>query len=406
MTPADVPLPQSLLASPACPLPADLGEPELVIPSFVSAHDATATSPPLFPGSTVTDDELAAAKALLDPSQAAAYTVVASTPFFPSPAPHYVSDVDGAHVVLACMPYAPTPDCTASIVPNWATTQPSPPGLALLAVASPPPPPAFPVTITEAVQVVHSVAMEPPEAIPVAASLPNAIATLRSSLHHTPPDRPGTLSQTSAPLQREAVELIANQEAFESLVHQHKMAFMKDPNYRACIQWAVVRWMLDQLTKHDPLIFPGGGQTWKAVLLALIQRCLNCITIMEEETLQAAAEAWEFFLVVDSDSLFQCKRARSEAPTGSKHTRSGSRAPTPVLPSPQFPLPPFQTIASEWKDGVVVVSSSEDMSDSTTPQGHSPASSAPTPALQDIALLTQLPLDTLPLPVLPPLLPL
>ena len=93
MTLTDAPLPQSLLASPACPLPADLREPELAIPSFVSTCHPAVDSPPLFPGPTMMDDKLATTKALLTPSPAAVYAVVASTPYFPSPIPHLVPDV-------------------------------------------------------------------------------------------------------------------------------------------------------------------------------------------------------------------------------------------------------------------------------------------------------------------------
>ena len=145
-----------------------------------------------------------------------------------------------------------------------------------------PPPPPFPTSLHEAVNLVHAVATEAPDSVPIAASLRDAVATLRASLHPTPLDQPGTLSQTSASLQREAVHLIADQEAFEALVHEHKQAFLADPDQRARIQWAAVRWMLHQLTLHDPLVFPGSGQSWEAVLLALIQKRLDRIAIMEE----------------------------------------------------------------------------------------------------------------------------
>ena len=218
------------------------------------------------------------------------------------------------------MPYTPTHDRAALIAPD----QNSIPGPAVLVVASPSPPPAFPTSFAEAVQVMHSIAMEPPEKVLVAASLCDAIAVLHSSLHHTPLDCLGVLSQASASLQCKAVDLIADQEVFESLVHQHKMAFLEDPKHWACIQWASVCWMLDQLTKHDPLVFPGDGQSWEVVLLALIQRCLGHIAIMEEDTLHVAAEAWGFFLVIDSDLVFHCKQPCTEAPTGSKCKCSGS----------------------------------------------------------------------------------
>ena len=396
-TPADIPLPQSLLASPACPFPADLGEPELVTPGFVSARDAADTAAPLFPPPSVTDDDLAAAKALLDPSQAAAYAVAATTPFFPTPVPHYVGG-DGGLDVPACTPCVPPP----SRVPSIAPTAPPLPGPATPVAASPPPPSSFPTSLHEAVNLIHAVATEAPEPIPITASLRNAAAHLRASFLPTPLDCPGSLSQTSASLQREAVKLIADQEAFEALVHEHKQAFLADPDHRARIQWAAVRWMLNQLTLHDPLVFPGGGQSWEAVLLALIQKCLDRIALMEEDTLRVAAEAHGFFLVIDADSLFHNKWARTAASTESKCTRTGSRAPSPVRPSLPLPPIPFQTIASEWEDGVVVASSSESMSDSSTPRGRSPASGAPAPALQDVDLLIQLPLDALPLPVLPP----
>ena len=398
-TPADIPLPQSLLASPARPLPTDLGEPELVVPGFISAQDVAADGAPMLPGPTVTDDELVAAKAHLNPLPAVACTVAASASLFPPPAPHFI-DTDGARAVLACTPYVPTP--TPDPITPIVSRPILPPGLAAPVAASPPPRPPFPTSLHEAVDLVHAVATEAPEPVPIAASLRNAVASLRASLHPSPPDRPGTLSQESASLQHEAVNLIADQEAFEALVHEHKQAFLADPDHRACIQWAAVRWMLHQLTIHDPLVFPNGGQSWEAVLLALIQKRLDRIAIIEEDTLRAAAEARGFFLMIDADSLHTNKRSRTTAPTGSKHTHSGSQAPTPVLPSPQLPPIPFQTVASEWEDGVVVASSSEDMSDSSTPRGRSPASGASAPALQDVGLLTQLPLDALPLPVLPP----
>ena len=331
--------------------------------------DVAAAGP--LPDPTVTDEELTAAKALFPPLPNVAPIAAPSTPPFPAPAPHFV-DSEGARAVLACTPYVPTPDQTPPIV----TVPPAPSGLVDPVAASPLPTPPFPTSLHEAVNLINAVALEAPEPAPIAASLRDAAASLRASLHPTPLDRPGTLSQATASLQREAVHLIADQEAFEALVHEHKQAFMADPDQRARIQWAAVRWMLHQLTLHDPLIFPGGGQSWEAVLLALIQKRLDRIAIMEEDTLRAAAEARGFFLVIDADSLFHSKRARTDAPTGSKRTRSGSRAPTPALPSPPTPLPPFQTVASEWEDGAVVASSSEDMSDSSTPRGRSPASGA------------------------------
>ena len=316
-TPADIPLPQFLLASPTRLLPADLGEPELVIPGFVSALDVAAANP--LPAPTVTDDELIAAKAPTAPLHAVAPIAAASTPLFPAPTPHFV-DSDGTRTVLACTPYVPTPDPA----PPIATVPPAPSGPTAPVAASPLPPPPFPTSLHEAVNLVHAVASEAPPPTPIAASLRDAAAALRSSLHPTPLDRPGTLAQTSASLQREAVHLIADQEAFEALVHEHKQAFLNDPDQRARIQWATVRWMLHQLTVHDPLVFPGGGQSWEAVLLALIQKCLDRIAIMKEDTLRAAAEARGFFLVIDADSLFHNKRAHTDAPTGSKRTRSGS----------------------------------------------------------------------------------
>ena len=174
------------------------------------------------------------------------------------------------------------------------------------------------------------------------------------------------LLQTSTFLQQEAIELIANQEAFKALVHKHIQAFMDDPKQCACIRWVAVHWMLHQLRLHNPLIFPGSRQSWKAVLLALIQKCLDHTALMEEDTLCMAAEAWGFFPVINADSLFHNKSPRTTASAGSKHTCSGSQAPSPVLPSLPLPPPPFQTVASEWEDGVVVVSSLEDMSDLST----------------------------------------
>jgi|ERR1700761_1742771 len=77
---------------------------------------------------------------------------------------------------------------------------------------------------------------------------------------------PGSLSQSLASAHCTALELIADQEAFESLVAQHKLEYINDPDTHACIQWATVQWVLDALTQHNPNLFLAGGQSWEDVL--------------------------------------------------------------------------------------------------------------------------------------------
>ena len=79
------------------PLPE--GEPELVVPAFVSARTLAASGPPILPHTT-SDEELAAAKALLSPSRAAAHAVAASTPYVPTPPPAPFHDHVGCRLYL------------------------------------------------------------------------------------------------------------------------------------------------------------------------------------------------------------------------------------------------------------------------------------------------------------------
>ena len=168
MTPADVPLPQSLLASLTRPLPADLREPELVIPGFVSAHNATADGPPCssVPPSLTTSWPLPRPSST--PPRPLHMLLQTRPPIFPSLS--LTLSMRTVHVLFWYVHLMRPP---LIMFPRLHLSN-------LLPLAWPrqllPPPPFFLTSLHKAINLVHSAAMEAPECVLITALLHDVVA--------------------------------------------------------------------------------------------------------------------------------------------------------------------------------------------------------------------------------------
>ena len=117
-TPASTPFPASVASPPASALailPA-AGEPELIVPQFITAGVPAAAGLLPLPPHTTSDEELAVAKALLSPSAGTAYAIANSTPYASTPLPHVFNDLSDACAVVEVTFYTLMPP---SLCPLW-----------------------------------------------------------------------------------------------------------------------------------------------------------------------------------------------------------------------------------------------------------------------------------------------
>ena len=306
------------------PLPE--GEPELVVPAFVSARTLAASGPPILPHTT-SDEELAAAKALLSPSRAAAHAVAASTPYVPTPPPAPFHDHVGVQVILDSTPFFPSEASS-----DRHTTY--------LPVVLPAMPVEQELREVQASQLVVLAASQvlPPSVL----EMEHTISALRALPR--PEVDEAAVSQTQESLMREALGLVADRAAFESCVAEVKRWYLDDRVARERVMSEACRWLLNEVTSTDPAAWPGAHAFWVDRMVDAFANRYLTFHMMEESSLRDATCARGFDLVVlPVPVTYKCRRL-FEADTGDKCSHDGSRAPSPTPSFVALPvdLPPIQ----------------------------------------------------------------
>ena len=163
-------------------------------------------------------------------------------------------------------------------------------------------------------------------------------------------------------VRRDAVEFIADRDAYERLVGEARNLYLDNPANVERVQIAAVRRLLDEVVHGNP-VSEDAQPPWARAVYAFLHARLLQFASLEEEALRTAARNRGFALV-ERVQTSGAKRVRTSSPdSGEKRLVDGSRAPSPLLPGGNLtPLTPFPSLAS--RDGV-----EEGSNGSATPVG-------------------------------------
>ena len=160
-------------------------------------------------------------------------------------------------------------------------------------------------------------------------------------------DSAAVIHTTVEACKRQARELVADNEAFDSLVAQAVDGIRDDDTASARVQVEATRRLLNDVIHPPPNpLGPVHAQPpWVHVVLGFLHARIAAIGDLEVEALRAVAFHREFALVEHPHSS-AAKRARVSSPsTGDKRSVDGSRAPSPVdVLAPLPALTPFPSM--------------------------------------------------------------